>query len=101
MPTEFKLPEVSEGVESVDIGSINVSEGDTIEEGQVVMELETEKAGVDLRAEHSGRVVKIHVQPGQSVKVGTTLMTIEAADAAAPAGDGKGKPPEAKEPATT
>lgn len=83
MAIEFKLPEVSEGVESADVAAIRVKEGDQIESGQIVMELETEKAVVDLPCPHAGRVGKILVSPGESVKVGATLMTIEGASAGA------------------
>lgn len=89
MPTEFKLPEVSEGVESADIAEILISEGDTIDADQIVMEIETEKAAVDLPCPHAGKVAKIHVSKGETVAIGSVLLTIEESseadtDAAAP-----------------
>lgn len=92
MSTDFKLPEVAEGVESADIAEILVAEGDVIDADQVVMEIETEKAVVELPCPHAGRVAKIHVSEGDSVPIGTVLLTIDA--------DGKGggeKPARAKE----
>ncbi len=48
MAIEFQLPEISEGVETTDIAEILVVEGDVIEADQIVMELETDKAVVEL-----------------------------------------------------
>ncbi len=76
MAIEFKLPEVSEGVESADVAEILVSEGDTITEGQIVMEIETEKAVVELPCPHAGKVEKIHVASGDTVQVGGLLLSI-------------------------
>jgi pyruvate dehydrogenase E2 component (dihydrolipoamide acetyltransferase) len=83
MSIEFKLPELSEGVESADVAEILVREGDTIEPGQVVIEVETEKAVADIECPHGGRVEKIHVGEGDTVTVGSVLLTI-----GEPGGDG-------------
>ena len=80
MAIEFKVPSLAEGVESADVAQIHVSEGDTIEADQAVMELETEKAVADLPCPHAGKVVKIHVSSGDTVDVGQTVLTIEKAD---------------------
>jgi dihydrolipoamide dehydrogenase len=77
MPIEFKLPQLAEGVDQADIAQVRVSEGDTIEAGQVVCEVETEKAVADIECPHAGRIAKVHVQPGQTVSVGDVLLTIE------------------------
>lgn len=77
MAIEFKLQAVAEGVESADVAAISVAEGDTIEAGQIVMEVETEKAAVDIECPHAGRIAKIHVAVGETVPVGGTLLTIE------------------------
>ncbi len=82
MAIEFKLPEVSEGVESADIAEILVSEGDVIEADQIVMEVETEKAVVELPCPHAGKITKIHVSEGDSVDVGAVLLSIEASEPA-------------------
>jgi pyruvate dehydrogenase E2 component (dihydrolipoamide acetyltransferase) len=92
MAIEFKLPEVSEGVKTADVSDFLVSEGDTIEAGQVVMEVETEKAVAPVESPHAGRIAKIHVAPGDTIEIGATLLTIEAtSDAKASGGR---KPPE-------
>lgn len=80
MAIEFKLPEVSEGVESADIAEILVSEGDVIEADQIVMEVETEKAVVELPCPLAGKIAKIHVSEGDSVDVGSPLMSIEVSE---------------------
>ena len=94
MPIEFKLPEISEGVESADIAELRVAEGDTIEAGQIVMEVETEKAVTDIECPHTGTVVKLHVSEGDSIPVGGVLLTIEEGGVASPA------PAKAEEPET-
>lgn len=77
MTTEFKLPELGEGVASASVAQIYVSDGDEIEADQNVMELETEKAVTDLPCPHAGTVNKVHVSEGDTIEVGQTLLTIE------------------------
>ncbi|MBI2824717.1 MAG: 2-oxo acid dehydrogenase subunit E2 [Planctomycetia bacterium] len=91
MAIEFKLPDLGENVESGDVLSVLVHEGDTIEANQNVIELETDKATVEIPCPHAGRVAKIHVQPGQTVPIGTLLLSIEAS--AAKDGDAPAKAP--------
>ena len=78
MSIEFKLPEVSEGVESADVADILVSEGDTITANQIVAEVETEKALAEIECPYAGRVTKVHVSPGDTIPIGATLLTIDA-----------------------
>lgn len=83
MPIEFKLPELGENIDSAEVVSVQVAEGHVIQAGQTVIELETDKAVVELPSAHAGRVVKVHVHPGDRVAVGAVLLTIEAAPAEA------------------
>ncbi len=103
MAIEFKLPEVSDGVKSVDIAEIKVKAGDVLTAGQVVMDLETEKAVVELECPHVGTVVKVLVAAGQSVPIGTPLLSIEAASSVVPPSSGTAAPatPVASAKATT
>jgi pyruvate dehydrogenase E2 component (dihydrolipoamide acetyltransferase) len=78
MPIEFKLPEVSEGVKSVDVAQVHVKEGDVIQAGAVVCEVETDKAAADITCPHAGRVTKVLMQSGQTVSIGTPILLIEA-----------------------
>lgn len=101
MAIEFKLPEVSEGVESADVAEIMVSVGDVVSAGQVVAEVETEKAVAEIECPHAGTVTKVHVSAGDSIPIGATLLTIDA-EAAAPAeAPPADEPPPQEEPAPT
>ncbi len=86
MAIEVKLPELGDGIKSGDILDVLVREGDTIAKDQSICEIETDKATVPVPSSHAGKVVKIHVQAGQSVAIGAVLLTLEGATApAAPA----------------
>jgi pyruvate dehydrogenase E2 component (dihydrolipoamide acetyltransferase) len=85
MPIDFKLPELGENITSGDIVNVLVREGDVIAANDGVVELETDKAVVEIPCPHAGKIAKVHVQKGASVKVGQVLVTVEAEqDAAAP-----------------
>lgn len=84
MPTEFKLPELGENIDSGDLTKVLVAVGDTIAKDQAVIELETEKATVEVPSPVAGRVSAIHVKQGDKVKVGQAILTVEDG-AAAPA----------------
>ncbi len=79
---DFTLPELGENIASGDIVNILVHEGQRLEANQGVVELETEKAIVEIPCPHAGTVAKIHVKKGDTVRVGQTLVTIEAEGAA-------------------
>ncbi|HIK92668.1 MAG TPA: hypothetical protein EYG03_11885, partial [Planctomycetes bacterium] len=83
MAIEFKLPAVAEGIESVDIAEILVAEGDTIEAGAIICEVETDKSVAEVDCPHGGTIAKILVKTGQSVPVGTPLVLIDTATGSA------------------
>ncbi|MEX2288254.1 MAG: biotin/lipoyl-containing protein, partial [Planctomycetaceae bacterium] len=83
MATEFKLPELGEGIESADVAQVLVKEGDEIQAEQPVLELETEKAVVEVPSPYSGKVTKVHVSEGDTIQVGQTLLTIDESDGSA------------------
>lgn len=85
MPTEFKLPNLGEGIKSADIAGISVKEGDVIEPNQNVLELETDKAVVELPCPTGGKLVKIHVKQGQTVEPGALLFTLDGVTGGTPA----------------
>ena len=109
MATEFTLPEVSEGVEAADVAEILVAVGDRVEKGQMVLEVETEKAVAPVEIPYAGTIREILVRPGDSVPIGAPLLRIEQGDAAeappadkpspAPQADDSSSPPETKAPA--
>jgi pyruvate dehydrogenase E2 component (dihydrolipoamide acetyltransferase) len=97
MSIEIKVPDLGDGVDSGDILEILVREGETIRKDQGIVELETDKATVEIPSTHAGRVAKILVEVGQSVAVGATLIAVEADQAAKP--EPQPETPEKKKPA--
>jgi len=81
-PVDILLPELGEGVNFADIAGILVKEGNVIAVGQNLLELETDKAVVELPSTHAGTIQKIHIKSGQTVKVGEKLLTIAATSGA-------------------
>lgn len=77
MQIEVRLPQIAEGVETATIVEILVSQGDSIVEGQDILELETEKAVASLPSSASGKVIKIQVHQGDEIHVGDLLMILE------------------------
>ncbi len=75
--TEFKLPELGENIDQGDLVRLMISPGAKITEGQAVMELETEKAVVEVPSSVSGTVKEVRVKEGQKVKVGQVIFTVE------------------------
>ena len=77
MATEFKLPELGENIESGDLVRLMIKPGATITEGQPVMELETDKAVVEVPSSVTGTVSEIRVKEGDKLKVGQVIFTVE------------------------
>ena len=77
MEQQFLLPELGENIEDGDVLSILVSVGDTIEEEQPVLEIETDKAAIEVPCSVNGIVKAIHVEEGGKAKVGHPILTVE------------------------
>ena len=77
MPTEFKIPELGENVTSGDVVRILVKAGDALEKDQAVLELETDKATIEVPSTVSGTVKDIKVKQGDKVKVGQLVLTVD------------------------
>ncbi|KZM36480.1 dihydrolipoamide acetyltransferase family protein [Oerskovia enterophila] len=77
---EFRLPDLGEGLTESDLVSWHVAAGDTVELNQVIAEVETAKALVDLPSPYAGVVTVLHAEPGQTVNVGEPLVTFEVPD---------------------
>jgi pyruvate dehydrogenase E2 component (dihydrolipoamide acetyltransferase) len=75
MPRTFVLPDLGEGLTEAEIVAVLVREGDVIGEDAPLLEVETDKAQVEIPSPMSGRVEKVHVRPGETVRVGTVLIT--------------------------
>ncbi|MDF3301007.1 dihydrolipoamide acetyltransferase family protein [Streptomyces tropicalis] len=105
---EFKMPDVGEGLTEAEILKWYVQPGDTVTDGQVVCEVETAKAAVELPIPYDGVVRELHFPEGTTVDVGTSIIAVDVAGgapaevpaqtqaAAAPAAE---KPEEAAPPA--
>lgn len=76
MPFEFLLPDLGEGMTEAEIRKWLVKEGDIVEEHQVVLEIETDKAVVEVPSPVKGKILKINKDIGEIAKVGELLMLI-------------------------
>lgn len=83
MIKEITLPEIAENVEDGTVITVMVREGDTISADQNVVEVETDKAAVEVPASVGGTVTEILVQEGDDVTIGQTLMKVETEEDAA------------------
>ena len=85
MSVEIRLPEMGDGIASGDVLKVLVAVGDEIEENQTIVELETDKAVVEVPSTEGGKVEKVHVSEGDNVPVGTVLVTVSGGGASAAA----------------
>lgn len=81
MATQITLPNLGENIESGDVLSLLVSEGDTIAVDQDLIEIETDKATMPVPSTTAGKVTKILVSEGDTVAIGAALLEVEAAAA--------------------
>lgn len=92
MSIEVKLPDLGDGIESGDVLEIFVSVGDTIEKGQDIVEMETDKATVTVPASAGGKVVKILISEGDTVAINGCILELEADSTASDSGDAADAP---------
>ncbi len=78
---EFKLPELGENIEQGDLVRLMVSPGASVSTGQSVMELETDKAVLEVPSSVTGTVQEIRVKEGDKIKVGQVIFTVDGAEA--------------------
>jgi len=78
---EFRLPELGENIEQGDLVRLMVAPGATVNAGQSVMELETDKAVLEVPSSVSGTVQEIRVKEGDKIKVGQVIFTVDGAEA--------------------
>jgi pyruvate dehydrogenase E2 component (dihydrolipoamide acetyltransferase) len=96
--TDFKLPELGENVHGGDVLRVLVKAGDTVKTDQPILELETDKATIEVPSSVSGTVGEIKVKPGEKVKVGQTIFTLSgngASDAAPSKAQAQAQPADA------
>jgi pyruvate dehydrogenase E2 component (dihydrolipoamide acetyltransferase) len=77
MVKEFKLPDVGEGLTEADIVAWHVKPGDAVEDGQIIVEIETAKAVVELPCPWDGTVARLLAEEGQTVEVGVPIIAVE------------------------
>ncbi|MFJ7211237.1 dihydrolipoamide acetyltransferase family protein [Amycolatopsis sp. NPDC098790] len=99
MPTfkQFPLADTAEGLTEADILNWHVKPGDTVTVNQIVVEIETAKAAVELPIPWAGVVTELHVEPGQTVEVGTPILTIDVDPGGASAAPAAAAPAPAEE----
>lgn len=83
MAKEFKLPNLGEGVESGDVVGVSVKAGDSVKKGQSMVEVETNKAVMDVPAPDNATIVSVNVKVGDKVKPGQVVVTYDSAAAGA------------------
>ena len=84
MSLEVKLPDLGDNISSGTVVSIFVSAGDTIEAEQGLLELETDKAVIEVPSPQAGKVSKILVNTGDEINVGEPIMVFEVDSVKAP-----------------
>src|SRR4051794_29376342 len=78
--TEIKLPALKENVETVEVNEVMVSSGDEVTKDQPLLEVQADKAALDVPSPIAGRVAEVRVKVGDQVKVGQVFCVIEAGD---------------------
>jgi 2-oxoisovalerate dehydrogenase E2 component (dihydrolipoyl transacylase) len=99
----FKMPDLGEGTVSAEVVAWHVKPGDLVQEDQVMCEVMTEKAAVEMPAPVTGRILSIQGEPGDMVAVGSELVVFDTDATSAAAGDApaaKTPPPAPAEPLT-
>lgn len=77
MIVDFRLPHLGDNIHSADVIKVLVKEGDNINTDQVVVEIETDKATVEIPSDVTGIIKKVYVKNGQKANVGEPLVSIE------------------------
>lgn len=84
MSFEFTIPELGENIETGTVAKIIVSVGDQVKKDQSLIELETDKAVIEVPANKAGKISKILVSEGEEVKVGQSILVIDEGDGEKP-----------------
>ena len=77
MLREFKLPDLGEGLTESEIVTWRVAAGDRVELNQIIADVETAKAVVELPSPVEGVVQALHAEPGETIDVGALIVTFE------------------------
>ena len=99
MPRQFVLPDLGEGIHEAQIVRVLVKPGDRVDEDQYLMEVETDKAAVEIPSPFRGIAKMIHVKEGQTVNVGDVIVTFDDGEDGSPAAPAKVQPAAKAQPA--
>jgi len=77
MSFDFKLPDLGEGIHEAEVLAVKVAEGQIISEDQILFEVETDKAVVEIPSPVAGKILKVLVKSGQIITVETVMISIE------------------------
>jgi pyruvate dehydrogenase E2 component (dihydrolipoamide acetyltransferase) len=91
--TEFTLPELGENIAAGDVVRVLVHVGDTLQRDQAVLELETDKATIEVPSSVAGLVKELRIKTGDKVKVGQPILVVDESAAGAPAPKVEAAPP--------
>src|SRR4029078_10442665 len=80
---DFKLPNLGEGVSAGDIVGVSIKAGDSVTKGQSMLEVETNKAVMDVPAPANAQIVTVNVKTGDKGKAGQIIVTYEASNVGA------------------
>lgn len=86
---QFVIPELGENIQSATIVKVLIKPGDVVQQDQSVLELETDKATIEVPSDVSGKVVEVKVNEGDQVEIGQLVFTVDADGAAATAPEEK------------
>ena len=90
MAVSFKLPDLGEGIHEGEVLSVMVSVGDGVKEGDILLEVETDKAAVEIPSPFTATISEILVKPGDLVKVGDVMVKFDDSEGAEEAVEEKG-----------
>src|ERR1700722_10276273 len=84
MASELKLQALKEGVDSVEVNAVKVAVGDVVAKDQTLLEVQADKAALDVTAPVAGKVTNILVKTGDQIKVGQPYIVIEGTNGESP-----------------
>src|SRR6185437_1389045 len=89
MASEIKLQALKENVDTVEVNAVKVSAGDLVAKDQPILEVQADKAALDVPSPMAGRIAKILVKPGDQIAIGQVYCVIDSNGEAAVSPTGK------------
>ena len=77
MTRSFRLPDLGEGIHEGEVLAIHAEAGRQVKEGDIILEIETDKAAVEIPSPFGGTVGEVRVRPGDMARVGDILMVFD------------------------